>query len=247
MLSKRAVLTACLTIVAIVCQAQPQVSVHSSAVRFKQRLDETTPITDQATGKRITMQAYSQLIQADPYAYHLIPDYNEYGQPGSYVMRVTTPEEHETHQFHTRDPAKQPQVGQPIAPFSMTGLDEKTYRSADLLGNVVILGFLVSLDKPFWSDKQTEELANALRSYQSETGPIVLGILNSEQPKVVEHLNAKALPFMPVPNAYGFHNKYHILTIPTFIVIDKTGKVAANLQGPESYEKLKQILATLSR
>lgn len=245
MLSKEAILTAFLWIGITTCQAQ--VSVHTSAVRYKQRLDETTPITNQATGKRITMQEYSQLIQADPYAYHLVPDYNEYGQPASYLLRPTTPEEHETHQFHTRDPAKQPQVGQPIAPFSMTGLDEKIYRSSDLLGSVVVLCFLVSLDKPFWGDKQTEELANAIRPYQSETGPVVLGILNTEQPKVVEHLNVKALPFVPVPNAYGFHNKYHIMSIPTFIVIDKAGKVAANLQGSDSYEKLKQILATLSR
>lgn len=235
----------CLWIVVTTCQAQ--MSVQKSGFRYSRRIDETTPITDQKTGKRISMKEYSQLIQQDPYAYHLVANYNEYGQPASYVLRPTTPEEHETRQIRDRDPARQPQAGQAIAPFSMKGLDEKIYRSADLMGNVVVLCFLVSLDRPFWGDKQTDMLADALKPYQSETGPVVLGVMSSEQLKNADQLNTKALPFVPVLDGHGFHIKYDIVSIPTFVVIDKAGKVAANLQGPGSYEKLKQTLTTLTR
>ncbi len=227
--------------------SQAQVGVKKSNVSYSRRLDEATPITNASTGQRMTMEQYGQLSKEDPYAYHLVPDYNEFGQSSTYTMRPATAEEHETHRFRDRDPAKQPKAGQSIAPFVMTGLDGKTYRSADLLGKVVILTFLVSLGKNFWTDQQAEDFAAVLRPYQSENAPVRLAILNSEQPKEVSNSTGKALPFVPVPNAYGFHNKYHVTSVPTFIVIDKAGKVAANIQGAGSYEKLKQVLAIVTR
>ncbi|MVM41795.1 thioredoxin fold domain-containing protein [Spirosoma sp. HMF3257] len=250
-LYKQLLLSTCLASIGTFCQAQVSVqkqpAIQKTVVRLTRQSDESAPITNQVTGKRITMEDYSQLTKTDPFAYHLVPDYNEYGIPGAYTMRSATPEEHETHRFRDRDPAKQPKAGQPIAPFAMVGLGAKTYRSADLLGKVVILSFWVSLDKSVWDDKQATEFVNALRPYQSEAAPIVLGVFNSEQPKEVDEASLKKLPFAPIFNAYGFHNKYHITTIPTFVVIDKTGKVVANLQGAGSLEKLKQVLATVTQ
>lgn len=191
------------------------------------------------------MEEYARLIKDDQYAYHLVPDYNEYGQPVKFIMRPSTPEEQKTHRFRDRDPARQPRAGQLIAPFVMTGLNGKTYSSADLLGKVVILSFWISLDKSVWNDKQGTDFADAIRPYQSKNGLVSLGVLNSEQAKGTVDL--KALPFVPVPNAYGFHNKYHITTTPTIVVIDKTGKVAANLQGAGEFEKLKQILTAITQ
>lgn len=249
-LCKQLVLTLCIATTATISQAQVSIqrqpSVQKTIVaRANRQADTGVPITNQATGQRITMEEYSQLTKSDPFAYHLVPDYNEYGAPSAYTMRPATPEEHETHRFRDRDPAKQPKAGQLIAPFAMTGVDGKSYRSADLLGKVVILGFWVSLDKSLWDDKQAADLANVLRPYKSEAAPIVLGVLNSEQPQEIGDLELKKLPFDPIFNAYGFHNKYHITTIPTVIVIDKTGKIVANLQGGGSFDKLKQVLATV--
>lgn len=224
------------------CQAQ--VGVQKVAVRQKGRTEIRSPtITDQTTGKRVSMAEYSQLVKDDPYAYHLVPDYDETGQPGAYIMRVSTAEERETHQFRDRDPAKQPKVGQTIAPFVMTGTDGKTYRSADLAGQLIILSFWISLDSPFWTEKQAADFSEALRGYHSGKPPIVLGVLNSEPPKP----NVTTYPFVTIANAYGFHNKYHITGIPTFVVIEPTGKVLATIQGANSYGRLKAVLAEASQ
>ncbi len=236
-----------LVITGIPCQAQEQVGVKKSNVGYSQRPNEATPITNASTGQRMTMEQYGQLSKEDPYAYHLVPDYDEFGLSNTYTMRQATAEEHETHRYRDRDPAKQPKAGQPVAPFVMTALDGKTYRSTDLLGKVVILTFLVSLEKTFWSDQQTEDFVTVLKPYQLGKAPVSLAVLNSEQTKDVSNSTGKTLPFMPVPNAYGFHNKYHITSVPTFIVIDKTGKVAANIQGAGSYEKLKQVLVFVTQ
>ncbi|QHV93714.1 redoxin domain-containing protein [Spirosoma endbachense] len=238
---KQVILTALIAMYGTFCQAQ--VGVQKRSIHVNRQIDELTPIINQSTGQHVTLEEYSQLSKADPHAYHLVPDYNEFGQPSSYVLRTATAEEHEMHQFRDRNPAKQPKAGQLIAPFSMTGLDGKNYRSADLRGKVVVLSFWISLDKPFWGDKEASQFTDALKPSQAQEAPVVLGILNSEPPGAT--LNS--LPFMPIPNAYGFHGKYHITSIPTFVVIDKTGKVAANLQGPGAYDKLKEVLATVTK
>ncbi|WP_460910644.1 TlpA family protein disulfide reductase [Spirosoma areae] len=224
--------------------SQAQMGVQKTRAGVAQRPDRTTPILNLVTGQRMTMEAYEQLARKEPDAYHLVPDYNEYGHSNTYTLRPATPEERELHRFRDRDPAKQPKAGQPIAPFVMTGSDGKTYRSADLLGKVVILSFWIGAEKEFLSDEQRTDFATALQPYRSPTGLVVLGVLNSELPK---NPNIKSLPFTPVPNAYGFHNKYHITGVPTVVVIDKAGNVAANLQGAGVYDKLKQVLARVTK
>lgn len=233
---------------AATAQAQSvQATVHKAKVRYTQSVDGQTPITNAVTGQLISMDEYSQLTKAEPAAWHLVPDYNELGQPKAYTLRAATPEERATQRFRDRDPAKQPKVGQEIAPFVMTGMDGKSYSSAGLLGKAVVLSFWISLDKPFWNAKQADEFINVLRPYQSTNGLVSLGVLNSEPPKASEQVDVKELPFVPVPNAYGFHNKYHITTVPTIVVIDKSGKVAANLSGPGIFERLGQVLASLPK
>ncbi|MBD2705020.1 hypothetical protein IC229_30605 [Spirosoma sp. BT702] len=241
--NQRLILTTCLLMINTLCMAQT--SVQKISTQTSQRSDEEKPILDQATGQRLTIDQYSQLTKKDPFAYHLVPQYDEYGQPREYLMRASTAEEQKTHRFRDRDPAKQPKGGQIMSPFVMTGLDGKLYRSTELAGKVVVLSFLISLEKEFWDEKQSAEFAAALRTHPSATAPVVLGVLNSEQSKDDKNPILKSLPFVPVPNAYGFHNKFHITSVPTIIVIDKTGKVAANLQGPGIYDRLKQVLTAL--
>lgn len=229
-----------------VCKAQ--VGVQKVTVRSTPRRTETTssiPITNKLTGQPITMEQYSELTKDDPFKYHLVPEYDEFGRPKSYIMRLSTAEEHETHRFRDRDPAKQPRLGQTIAPFVMTGLDGTTYRSADLLGKVVILSFWISLNKEFWTDKQKSAYTDAVSVYKSTQKPVQIAVLNSEPTKAADNPAAEKLPFVAVPNAYGFHEKYHVTGIPTIVVIDKAGKVLANLQGATVYEQLKEVLTNL--
>lgn len=227
-------------------QAQSvQATVHKAGVRYTQSVNGQTPITNAATGQRISMDEYSQLTKAEPTAWHLVPVYNEYGQPNAYTLRAATPEERETQRFRDREPAKQPKTGQLITPFVMTGTDGNTYRSAELAGKVVVLSFWISLDKPFWSEKEADDFRNALKAYPVPNNLVALGVLNSEPPKDLEAINLKNLPFTPIPNAYGFHNKYHITSVPTLVVIDKSGKVVTNLQGPGIFDRLAQVLAAM--
>lgn len=220
-----------------------QITVHQTGIRHTIRIDDTTPITNAETGKPITLKEYNELISGDRYGYHLIPEYDAYGQPSAYTMRKATAEERENKGIRDRDSSKQPKVGKPMPVFAMTGMDKKVYRSADLVGRAVVLCFLVNLQKPFWDDKYAARLANALLPYKAENGPVVLGVMDDE----VAISDVNVMPFIPVLNAHGFHGKYHITVIPTFIVLDKQGNVAALLEGMVAFDRLKQVLAAVTR
>lgn len=233
----------------LLCQlvvAQPVIETHVGGIRQEMPIDESTKIVDKTTGKVVSLQGLQRLIKTDPYAYHLEPVFNEYGQVASYTLRPTTAEEKETHQFHDRDPALQPKVGEPMPEFVMKGIDDKVYRLSELKGHVVIVSFWISLRKPFWTPNQAKSFADALRPHQSETDPISLGVLQESKEAIVDVMTTETLPFIAIPNAYGFNRKFQVTTGPTFIVIDRAGKVAAYLEG-YAYDQLQKTLKAVSR
>lgn len=90
------------------------------------------------------------------------------------------------------------------------------------------------------------QYADAIRPFRSETDPISLGILQSGKDEVVSTMNNETLPFIAIPNFYGFHRKFHVTTGPSFLVIDRNGVVADFIEGYD-YERLKQVLTKVSR
>ncbi|MGF7215473.1 peroxiredoxin [Spirosoma lacussanchae] len=227
--------------------AQPIIQRQTGAIEQRGRIDENTRILDQTTGKPISYTEYMALMKRDANAYYLEPMPDEYGEFSAYKIRLKTADERATGQLNMRDPAQQPKVGEPISAFIMKGIDGNVYRSADLKSRVVILSFWVSLRKPFWSADQSKKLAQTLRPYQSETDPLVLGVVNDSKEELEAILATQTLPFIPIPNSYGFHKRYNVLSTPSFVVIDRAGNVAAYLEGPGSYERLQQVLQTVSR
>lgn len=224
----------------------PGVSVGRSGIVTRMKIDETTPIFDKVTGKRVSFQEYQQLINRDRYSIHLEPVFDEYGEPTSYKLRPTTTEERETHFFKEMDGGQRPKPGEIMPLFVMKGIDDKVYRSTDLKGHVVILSFWISVRKPFWGAKQTQQYSDIVRPFRSETDPISLGILQSDKEEVTEVMAAQTFPFIPIPNSYNFHRKFHVTSGPSFIVIDRNGVVADFIDGGD-YERLKQALAKVNR
>ena len=218
------------------------ISSASAQVSVKTTISENTPISDKATGKRISFREYRELTKPDFYAYYLEPVYDEYGQASSYKLRPTTALERDTHMFDYRDSTLRLNVGQEVPLFFMKGPDNKKYRSTDLKGQVVVLSFWIGLDKPFWSDKQAESYAKAVQPYPA----VSLGIINNSRREVLDRLANKPLPFIPIPDSYGFARKFQIVSSPAYIVIDKAGRVADVIEtGDEA--TLKTVLAKVTQ
>ncbi|MVM33465.1 hypothetical protein GO755_25740 [Spirosoma sp. HMF4905] len=226
--------------------AQTIVKGERSGIRQEVRIDEHTRLFDKTSGKQISYQEYRALIKDDPFGYHLEPIIDEYGQASAYKIRPTTAEERETHSFKDFESGPKPKIGEPVPEFIMKGIDDKVYRSTALKGNVIVLSFWISLSKPFWGPNHAKLFADALHPYQSETGLISLGILQESKEAIVNVMATETLPFIPVPNSYGFNRKFQITTGPSFMVIDRSGNLAALVEGSE-YDELRKALQTVSR
>lgn len=206
-------------------------------ISVKTMINENTPITDKATGRRVSFEEYRRLTEPDPHAYHLEPIYDEYGQASSFKLRPTTAKEYATHGFDYRDSTLNLRVGQQMPLFVMKGPDGKTYRSTDLKGQVIVLSFWISLSRPFWDQKNAERYASTIRPHQV----VSLGIINNSKSEVVDFLAKEQLPFVPIPDSYGFTRKFQVFASPAYIVIDKAGNVAGLLE-PADNGALKVLL-----
>ncbi len=226
--------------------ARAQVTVQGSGIRTVMRIDESTAVFDKETDWRLSYRDYQHRIRADANAYHLEPIYNEYGQAGAYALRPTTDEERTTHIFSDQDTTGRPKIGQQMPLFVMTGHDGNTYRSADLKGRVVVLSLWLTLSRPLLDEKRLNKLDDLLKPYQARTNLLSLGTLSSSPAEVDLFLGSHTLPFVPVPDAYGFAKKFQALRFPTFIVIDKAGQVAAYLEG-DADNALKAVLDRVTR
>lgn len=211
-------------------------------ISVKTAISDDTPITDKATGRRVSFQEYRRLTEPDPHAYHLDPVYDEYGQASSYKLRPTTAKEYSTHGFDYRDSTLNLRVGQEMPLFIMKGSDGKTYRSTDLKGQVVVLSFWISLSRPFWEQKNAERYASAIRPHQV----VSLGIINNSRPEVLDFLAKEQLPFVPIPDSYGFTRKFQVFASPAYVVIDKAGNVAAVIE-PADDRELKVVLDNVTQ
>ncbi|WP_019990654.1 TlpA family protein disulfide reductase [Rudanella lutea] len=226
-----------------VAQAQQPGEPFSFSTR--RMLDESTRIIDQETGKRVSLRDAMRVVDAQPRSHHLEPVFDEYGQASSYKLRPLTVEEKQTGAVNTRDPSRRPKVGDIIPLFVMKDVNNKSYRSTDLHGQVVVLTFLLDLNEPFWNANQAKSIDNLINPSRASVNPLVLGVVNTSKAKVREVLKTAPLPFIPIPDAVGFHQKFSIMGFPSYIVIDRTGKVAAVIE-PGEGEQLKEILSKLN-
>ena len=219
-----------------------QIEIQNAGVPYQMKINETTPITDKATGNKISYQDFVRMTKEDRRAYSLEPVINEYGQPGAYELRRVTKEEYETGQITNLDLTKRPKPGETLPLVVLKGMDGQEYRSTDLKGRVIVLGFWMTFKRPFWDAGRAKEFENILKPYGSSIA--TFGILECSKQEVSEAMAVGSLPFTPIPDSYGFHKKFVITTIPSFIVVDKEGKVVAYIEGTEVNELKKALIST---
>lgn len=223
-----------------------ELHISSGAIVKKVTIDENALIIDKVTGRKISYDEYRTLTKNDMNAYRLENLYNEFGEIDSFRLRPATTEERGDNRTYGKDLTLRPKIGEVMPLFVMKGLDGKTYRSSDLKGNIVVLSFWLQLKRPFWDVGITRQMQDILKPYLGADDFISLGTLDESREDLEKFIVSQPLPFIPVPNAYGFNEKFAITTVPSFIVIDKSGNVAAYIEG-YAFDELKKALENLTK
>lgn len=123
--------------------------------------------------------------------------------------------------------ARRPKTGEAFPPFVMKSIDNKTLDSEKLIGRIILLQFQLDFDKPFFFAKtliDANELINELQNKVEITSVVVT---KSSKEDILNQIDPSAYNMEFVPNARNFIVKYFISYYPSFILIDKYGKLVS--------------------
>jgi len=191
-------------------------------------MNDETVIVNQATGKRISYDAYDELLKKNPGRYRTQPVFDKYGKASSFALIPKTKSEVETGITLTIEEEGMPEIGKPLPPFVMAGLDGKTYDSEKLKGKYILLGFWVKYEKPMYTWESTKIISDFINENQEKGIEIVsLGTTINTDEECRKFIPKRNCGFIPVPDSYGFNHRYKIAETPFFILIDKKGIVRA--------------------
>lgn len=181
----------------------------------KVRVDEI--LYNKQTGEKMTGEQLYTLLKEKP-GLQMEAKYNRFGEPEKFIYDPNNP-------FFERkkDPNLRPKVGEKFPEFTLTTIEGNTFASEDLRGSWLLLHFypiVQIINKDRW-EKMRSDIKTAREKGVEIKG---FGIFSTDKdliPAVGEYQDIIHL----VNKAYGFYEMFHIIEIPTTILIDPNGKV----------------------
>jgi len=205
-----------------------QVSNYKGKVSQQFVMTKESVIIDQSTGKRISYTVYDDILKKNPGKYRTQPVFDKYGQPSSFALIRKKSQDIAGDGSVIMNADLMPEVGEPLPPFVMQGLDGKEYNSEKLRGKYVLLGFWVKFEKPLYTFNSTKIITKFIEENQKRGIDIVsLGTTLNTEEECREAIPKRNCGFIPVPESYGFNHRYKIGETPYFILLDKNGIVKA--------------------
>jgi hypothetical protein len=205
-------------------------------------MNNETVIIDHATGKRISYAEYDEKLRRNPGMYKTLPIFDKYGKPSSFEVIKKSQVYVQEDGSVMNNPDLMPEVGEPLSPFIMKGLDGKEYNSEKLRGKYILLGFWVKYEKPLYSLAATKVISDFIDENKKKGIEIVsLGTTLNSQEECLAAIPKRNCGFIPVPDSFGFNHRYKISETPYFILVDKKGIVRAMAPHTE-FSKISELV-----
>jgi peroxiredoxin/outer membrane lipoprotein-sorting protein len=131
-------------------------------------------------------------------------------------------------------------VGSPAPEFTLTGLDGKSLKLSNLRGKVVLIDFWATWCPPCRKGlPETQKIHDEF----SSKGLSVLAVSSEDKATVSEFVkkNSYHFPAYLDPNSRA-NDAYKVEAIPTVVIIDKEGKLAAYMVGLQAPERIREEL-----
>ncbi|KQS28113.1 thioredoxin family protein [Dyadobacter sp. Leaf189] len=210
-------------------QAQePKVTRYNGKVSQQFVMNRETVIIDHATGKRISYTEYDEKLKRNPGMYKTLPIFDKYGKPSSFELIKRSQIYVQEDGSVMNNPDLMPEIGEPISPFIMKGLDGKEYNSEKLRGKYILLGFWVKYEKPLYSLAATKVISDFVDENKKKGVEIIsLGTTLNTEEECLQAIPKRNCGFVPVPDSFGFNHRYKISETPYFILVDKKGIIRA--------------------
>lgn len=225
------------------CQSEePKVTRYNGKVSQQFVMNRDSPIIDHASGKRISYETYDNMLKRSPGQYKTQPIFDKYGKASSFEVIKKSQLHIQQDGSVMNNPDLMPEVGEPIAPFVMRGLDGREYDSEKLRGKYILLGFWVRYEKPLYTLASTKVISNFVDENKRKGIEIIsLGTTLNTEEECLEAIPKRNCGFIPVPESYGFNHRYKISETPYFILVDRKGIVRAMAPHTE-FSKISELV-----
>jgi len=212
----------------LIFNTSAQVTNYKGKVSQQFVMTKESVIIDQSTGKRISYAVYDDILRKNPGKYRTQPVFDKYGQASSFALIRKKSQDIADDGSIMMNADLMPEVGEPLPPFVMHGLDGREYNSEKLRGKYVLLGFWVKFEKPLYTLGSTKVITKFIDENHKKGIDIVsLGTTLNTEEECREAIPKRNCGFIPVPESYGFNHRYKIGETPYFILLDKNGIVKA--------------------
>ena len=179
----------------------------------------------------------SRFIQTISFA---IAQVNE-ESPDSLFVFVPPEDAEQVQTFRRRARGPATFVGEPAQDFSLQDLNGKTFRLRDLRGKIVLLDFWASWCTPCRIDLPHIE---ALYNEFSREDLVLLGVNDEPETLARAFMEQHGYSFPSlVDEAYEVSTQYQATSLPTIVIVDREGKIAAYLVGLQRESDLHRALS----
>lgn len=165
---------------------------------------------------------------------------NKYGEVDSIIV---DPNRLDIRRF--RDISKRVKNGNESLPFVMRSINKNILDSEKLKGQNILVQFQVIVNKPYFNEKTIEEFNNLMLEYKNSKNILGITVFESSKDEIKEKVEINKYPNIEfVADGRNFNERYLNLIVPTYILIDKLGKLVGYYERVEM-DKLKRDILGL--
>ncbi len=183
-------------------------------VRTTRSGDLEGKVFNKITGEVITNMQLMGLVKEKP-GLKMESFYDKYGDLEKSLYDPNNP-----FKDYSKDPNKRPKIGESFPEFVFKTIDEEEFSSEDLKGNWVLIHFYPItrfINKERWK-KLSLDLQKARESFEI----VCFGVFAYDD-DLIEPVGEFKQEIRLVNNGNGFYSKYHIIEIPTTVLINPEG------------------------
>jgi hypothetical protein len=200
-----------------------QDTTNYSVVRKKAFSPDNIPKYFMNSDISISEEEFVQLLQKHGRV-HLKTKMNKYGEPAAIFVDTTAT-------YASRpNPDLKTKTGSLLPPFVMRDYNNMLIDSEKLKGNKAILLFDLWLSEHTTIEDYREKYSTVADKCPSCTFILLTG---SSREEIRKKLGENSIRFHLIPDANGFNRRYHIGTLPQYVILDSDGKVEAYLKSTD--------------
>jgi len=188
-------------------------------------------IYEKYSGKRLSEEELLQIFK-EKNSLRLDPVINKYGEPDYYIY-----DPNKTDDNYDTDLTKRTKIGETFPPFVMKTIDNKLLDSDKLNGKYIIMQFYISLVKPFFNLNSFTDANIMIKELIDKYEIVPIVVTGSPEKDILNGIDTSQSRMHFVPDAKNFNLRYFVFKFPTYVLIDKSGKLVSYYE----YNELNKI------